>query len=255
MVDFPNIQAVTQSPPPNEAGNIANYDNENRGFTAKNAAVKLVGGLVSLLSKGTFFLMALVVLAEFNLDDPYKPTTVWAGITGGLTSKQIQATEQAQVALEKQLSQVRAEEQAKANTEYQAKIAMLQNELDMNRDAYNTLYSRANEFAQAYMMMQEGLQKAALELNSSGQIGSQFVRMFTNGLCAASRASNDGDADGYCAADQRVAQGSNNDLSLGLKSYDQLRADIFGGLPDPAPQRVRNPQTAQQVTYSNETEN
>ena len=59
----------------------------------------------------------------------------------------------------------------------------------------------------------------------------------------------DGDADGWCASNDRVRQGQVQDVNGGVGlSREQLQQELFGDLPDPATQRVRADQR-QQVNW------
>ena len=76
-----------------------------------------------------------------------------------------------------------------------------------------------------------------------------MVNMGTGFMCALSRANGDGDADGWCAANDRVRQGQVQDVNGGVGlSREQLQQELFGGLPDPAIQRV-NEDRRQQVNW------
>lgn len=237
MVDFPKMdevhpQAVTIAPPMD----MTHQHGHMQAAPQQRSLIRTIG---TFTGGGVFFLV-LLVLAEAVLIDDLKPSKLWGGFMGKTQAEQIKASEAATVGLEQQLAHVRAEEQQKA----QAQLAQLQNQLDTTKEAYGSLYRRSEALVTGYMSMQQTAQQYRSQAVSTGNIGATYVNMGTSFMCAISRAKDDGDADGWCASNDRVRQGQVSDFDSTLVSREQLEQQIFGGLPDPAVARVKEAQAA-----------
>jgi hypothetical protein len=101
------------------------------------------------------------------------------------------------------------------------------------------LYRRAETLATGFMQMQQQMMTYRAEAVRAGSAGGGLVNMGTGFMCAMSRANNDGDPDGWCSANDRVRSGQVNDMQGAVAiSREQLDQELFGGLPDPAIERV-----------------
>lgn len=231
MVDFPNLDAVhpqtNHLPAP-----IAHPQGQPMHYAPQRSLMGLIGSFAG----GSFFLLLLIVVGELAFKDALRPSQLLGDFHGNAARAQIEASAPAQINLEQQLAQVRAQEQAKA----QEQVARVQNQLDTTREAYSSLYRRGDAFIAQYLEMQKAMQQYRAEAVRMGSAGGGIINMGTGFMCAMSRAKGDGDPDGWCSANDRVRQGQVQDINNGVGlSREQLQEQLFGGLPDPAIQRVR----------------
>ena len=241
MVDFPNMEAVH----PQTAPLPAPMGHHPQGQVAQYAPQRSLKALIGSFAGGSFFVVLLIVIGELVLMPSLKPSQLLGSFYGNASRAQIEASAPAQVDLEQQLAQVRAQEQAKA----QEQVARVQSQLDTTREAYASLYRRGDAFISGYLQMQQAMMQYRAEAVRAGSAGGGMVNMGTGFMCALSRANGDGDAEGWCAANDRVRQGQVQDVNGGVGlSREQLQQELFGGLPDPAIQRV-NEDRRQQVNW------
>lgn len=232
MVDFPNLDAV-HSPAPALPAPMAHH---SQGQVAQYAPQRSLMRTLGTFTGGGFFFVFLLIVADLVLLPSLKPSQLWGEFIGNVQRAQTETSGPATVTLEQQLAEVRAQEQAKA----QEQVATVQSQLDTTREAYASLYRRSEALVSGFMQMQQQAMNYRAEAARLGTAGGGMVNMGTGFMCGLSRMNNDGDADGWCAANDRVRQGTVGDMQQAVMiSHDQLTQEIFGGLPDPAVQRVR----------------
>lgn len=237
MVDFPNMDTVH----PQTAPLPAPMGYQPQGQVAQYAPQRSLKALIGSFASGSVLVVLLVIIGELLFDAAYKPSQLLGDFYGNASRAQIEATTDAQVDLEQQLAQVRAQEQAKA----QEQVARVQSQLDTTREAYASLYRRGDTFISGYLQMQQAMMQYRAEAVRLGSAGGGMVNMGTGFMCALSRANGDSDPDGWCAANDRVRQGQVQDVNGGVGlSREQLQQELFGGLPDPAIQRVSEDRAA-----------
>ena len=232
MVDFPSLDTVH----PQAAQMHAPMMHPQQGQIAHQAQpTRRLATIFGSFAGGSFFLLALILIGELAFKDDLRPSQLLGDFYGNASRAQIEASTDAQVSLEQQLAEVRAQEQAKA----QEQVARVQSQLDTTREAYGSLYRRAETLATGFMQKQQQMMTYRAEDVRAGSAGGGLVNMGTGFMCAMSRANNDGDPDGWCSANDRVRSGQVNDMQGAVAiSREQLDQELFGGLPDPAIERV-----------------
>lgn len=232
MVDFPNLDAV-HSPAPALPAPMAHHP---QGQTAQYAPQRGLMRTIGTFTGGGFFFVFLLIVADLLFMPSLKPSQLWGEFIGNVQRAQTETSGPATVTLEQQLAEVRAQEQAKA----QEQVARVQSQLDTTREAYGSLYRRAETLATGFMQMQQQMMNYRAEAVRLGSAGGGIVNMGTGFMCGLSRASNDGDPEGWCAANDRVRSGQVNDMQGAVAiSREQLDQELFGGLPDPAVERIQ----------------
>lgn len=241
MVDFPNLDSVQ----PQTATLPAQMGGYHQQGQIAHAPQRNLMRTIGTFTGGGFFFIIILILADLVLMPSLKPSQVWGAFMGNVARAQTEASGPSAVKLEQQLAQVRAQEQAKAQAAAQEQVARVQSQLDTTKEAYGSLYRRSEALVGGYMQMQQSAQQYRAQAASMGNIGASYVNMGTSFMCALSRANDDGDREGWCASNDRVREGQAQDLDSVMVTRQQLEEQLYGGLPDPPVQRVRDAQTAQ----------
>jgi hypothetical protein len=240
MVDFPNLDSVhlqtatlpAQIGEHHQQGQIAHSPQRNLMRT------------IGTFTGGGFFFIFILILADLVLMPSLKPSQVWGTFMGNVARAQTEASGPSAVKLEQQLAQVRSQEQAKAQAAAQEQVARVQNQLDTTKEAYGSLYRRSEALVGSFLQVQATAQQYRSQAAAAGNMGASYVNMGTSFMCAISRANDDGDKDGWCASNDRVREGQAQDLNSVVVTKEQLEQQLYGGLPDPPVQRVRDAQAA-----------
>lgn len=240
MVDFPNLDSVQ----PQTATLPAQMGGYHQQGQVAHAPQRNLMRTIGTFTGGGFFFVIILILADLVLMPSLKPSQVWGAFMGNIARAQTEASGPSTVKLEQQLAEVRAQEQAKAQAAAQEQVARVQSQLDTTKEAYGSLYRRSEALVGGYMQMQQQAQQYRAQAVSTGNLGASYVNMGTSFMCSLSRASDDGDKDGWCASNDRVRQGQVDDISGAMISREQLEQEIFGGLPDPAVGRIKQDQAA-----------
>ena len=236
MVEFPNLDSVQPQTATLPAQMGSHHQQGQIAQTPQRNLMRTIGTFTG----GGFFFIFILILADLVLMPSLKPSQVWGTFMGNVARAQTEASGPSTVKLQQQLAQVQAQEQAKA----QQQVARVQNQLDTTREAYGSLYRRSEALVGSFLQVQATAQQYRSQAAAAGNMGASYVNMGTSFMCSISRANNDGDKDGWCASNDRVREGQAQDLDSVVVTKQQLEEQLYGGLPDPPVQRVRDAQAA-----------
>lgn len=193
-IDFNNTPAMPELPPmqpvqmatPQTGGAVAQQ--QRGGFQAGGRSLRQVLGLIT---QGGLLLLLIVVGLEMVAKDDFKPSKILGRFEASRDLTEMQEKNPGLHILNEadyrtKLTEAERNGQAKAELNFQTKLAAVQADKERVTAAYQSLYERTRDIAKVALEMEASLQQARQQTVMQGQAGTAMSANLKDMWCALS---------------------------------------------------------------------